>query len=104
HDSDTTRGWFGTLAPDIRQRIESYTGSTPDQMVDAFIRLAYTSVAELAIVPIQDVLGLGTEGRMNVPGTVEDNWRWRLEAEHLDAEHAERLRTLVEVSGRLGAA
>ncbi|MEM7586088.1 MAG: 4-alpha-glucanotransferase [Acidobacteriota bacterium] len=104
HDSDTTRGWFETLAPDIRQRIESYTGSTPEQMVDAFIRLAYTSVAELAIVPIQDVLGLGTEGRMNVPGTVEDNWRWRLEAEHLDAEHAERLRTIVEVSGRLGAA
>ncbi len=100
HDSNTTRGWYRDLESQTKQRIESYTGCEPNEIANAFIRLAYTSVAELAIVPVQDVLDLGSEARMNMPGTVEGNWLWRFEPSGLDPERAERLRLLAEVSGR----
>ncbi len=101
HDSDTTLGWYRSLEPATQRRVEHYAGTDPQQVADAFVRVAYTSVAELAMVPVQDILSLGSEGRMNLPGTVDGNWIWRLESERLDGEHAARLRLLVEVSGRL---
>ena len=67
----------------------------------AFIRAAFTSVAEIAIVPVQDILGLGSEARMNRPGDGTENWSWRLRSDALDRDHAERLRQLTEITGRL---
>ena len=65
------------------------------------IRAAYTSVAETAIVPVQDILDLGSEARMNLPGEENDNWSWRLQEGALTDELADELRKLAEVSGRI---
>ena len=66
-----------------------------------FIRLALASVAELAIVPMQDVLGFGSEARMNTPGQAGDNWGWRYTPDMLTVELVERLRGLTAVYGRV---
>jgi len=65
------------------------------------IRAASTSVASLSVVPLQDVLGLGSDARMNVPSREQGNWRWRFAAELLRPELAKKLATLAEVSDRL---
>ncbi|WP_025762323.1 malto-oligosyltrehalose synthase [Dyadobacter tibetensis] len=81
HDNNTTLGWFqDETDEEIRARIESYVGFKVDEknVVDTFIRLIYASVAQTAILPIQDVLYLGSEAKMNRPGTTEGNWSWRL--------------------------
>ena len=101
HDNNTTRGWFRSLDRETRRRVRRYAGR--GKVHRAFIRLAYTSVAELAIVPAQDVLGLGAEARMNTPAVAAGNWRWRLNPGALDDKAAIRLRSLAAVSGRLPA-
>ena len=68
---------------------------------EAFLQLVLRSRARIAIAPLQDVLGLGSEARMNTPGTNEGNWIWRLREGQLREEHAERLRELSRVAGRL---
>ena len=100
HDNDTARGWF-TSAPIEEQLLASaYLGPECDDVSWALIRAAYTSVAETAIVPVQDVLSLGSEARMNRPGDPQHNWSWRFEAGALTHEHAVRLRRLAEITGR----
>ncbi len=74
-------------------------GSDGKDAVWDFIRLALSSVADTAILPMQDVLGLGTEARMNMPGTVENNWRWRMREDQLKPELAARLRALNRIYG-----
>jgi len=104
HDNDTARGWFGSAGEEEQQRARMYLGlaGIDDEPVGwAFIRAAYTSVAQTAIVPVQDILGLGSEARMNRPGASSDNWAWRLRAGALTREHATRLRRLAEISGRV---
>ncbi len=104
HDNDTARGWFENADDEEQQRARLYLGlaGIDDEPVDwAFIRAAYTSVAQTAIVPVQDILGLGSEARMNRPGASSDNWAWRLRAGALTREHATRLRRLAEISGRV---
>jgi len=101
HDNDTARGWYSSASAAERASAASYLG--PEIAADppwALIRAAFTSVAETAIVPVQDILGLGSEARMNMPGNEKDNWSWRLRAEALTAAHAKRVRGLVGVSGR----
>ena len=101
HDNDTARGWFEQLGDEERARATLYLGVTSaDQAPWAMIRTAYTSVAEMAIIPIQDVLSLGSEARMNTPGHSHDNWSWRLSATALTREHSERLRHLTVITGR----
>jgi 4-alpha-glucanotransferase len=73
----------------------------PDRDPWDLVELALTSRAALAIVPVQDVLGLGEEGRMNRPGLVGGNWEWRLEPDELTDEHAAWLRAAAESTGRL---
>ncbi len=101
HDNDTTLGWFAQLDDATRVRVERYIGPGAEEINWALIRLAYRSVADLAMIPAQDLLGLGSEHRMNVPGTADGNWAWRMTEGALTTEIAERLRTLSEIYGRL---
>lgn len=77
HDNDTTAGWFAHLDEAARRRVADYVGAAPADAVGGLIRTVLESVAVLAIVPMQDLLGLGTEARMNTPGKIEGNWAWR---------------------------
>lgn len=115
HDNDTTRGWFhdpggpgSTRAPaeteKERQAAMRYLGVRDAAEIHwDFIRVLYMSVADLVIVPVQDVLGLGTEARMNRPGIAEGNWGWRLSEGALGPALAERLRGLAETYERVPA-
>jgi 4-alpha-glucanotransferase len=77
HDNDTTLGWFHHLDDGARQFVADYVGSSQDEVVVGLTRAVLGSVAQLAIVPMQDLLILGTEARMNLPGTVVGNWLWK---------------------------
>jgi len=102
HDNDTARGWYEHATSDEQKALASYLGvRDASDVAWTLIRAAFTSVAETAIVPVQDVLNLGSEARMNLPGAEHDNWSWRLADGALTAEHAEELRELGEVSGRV---
>jgi 4-alpha-glucanotransferase len=94
HDNDTALGWY-----QARKR----PGLDPSQPHWSLIRMAYESRAAVAIVPAQDVLGLGGEARMNTPGRVEGNWSWRLESGQLTDADAERLRALAVMTRRARA-
>jgi 4-alpha-glucanotransferase len=96
HDTDTAVGWFRSL-PARR----APAGLDPAAPHWGLIEMAYRSVASLAVVPAQDVLGLGSDGRMNRPGTTEGNWQWRLEAGQLTSALARRLRGLAASHNRL---
>ena len=96
HDNDTALGWWRALAPVQRQA----TGLDPREPHWSLIGLALRSRARLAVVPLQDVLGLGSEARMNRPGRREGNWRWRLRRGQLGDELAERLRAESDAAGR----
>ena len=101
HDNDTARGWFDSAPDEEREAALAYLGcTTAEEIPAALIRAAYTSVAETAIVPVQDILGLGSEARMNTPGAEEGNWTWRLSAGALLREDAARLRKLATLTGR----
>jgi len=101
HDNDTARGWFDNAPDDEREAALAYLGcNSAEDIAAALIRAAYTSVAETAIVPIQDILGLGSGGRMNRPGAENGNWTWRLPAGALTREDAARLRKLATLTGR----
>jgi 4-alpha-glucanotransferase len=92
HDTDTAVGWFAKL-PKRRQRA---TGLDPAEPHWGLIDMAMRSRASLAIVPAQDVLGLGSEAQMNRPGTAHGNWQWKLERGQLTDELAHRLRAATE--------
>jgi len=103
HDNDTARGWFDRASAEERNNAAAYLGCThAGEIAWSLIRAAYTSVAEMAIVPVQDILGLGNEARMNTPGEEEHNWTWRLPPNALRSEHATGLRTLAILTGRTG--
>ena len=97
HDTDTAAGWFASLAPSDR----AATGLDPAEPHWGLIERAMASRSALAIVPAQDVLGLGREARMNTPGRAEGNWRWRLENGRLDRRLAARLREATAAGRRL---
>jgi 4-alpha-glucanotransferase len=97
HDTDTTVGWFASLPRKEKAR----TGLDPNEPHWGLIEIASLSAAALAIVPAQDVLGLGSTARMNRPGTVAGNWGWRLERGALTDAHAARLRQATARGRRL---
>lgn len=96
HDCDPALGWWESLSP-RRRRATGLPGVEPHWELTA---AAFSSPAELAIVQAQDILGLGSEARMNMPGTSKGNWQWRLRPGQLTARHAARLRELTEETGR----
>lgn len=103
HDNNTVRGWFDREArPDEKKRLFRYLKKqTSKQEIHwELIRLAMMSVANMVIIPMQDVLGLGEEARMNRPATATNNWRWRLLSEQLTSPLAEKLLGMTELSGR----
>ena len=102
HDNDTTLGWWKSVASEEeRLCAASYLNITSEQEIAwSFIRGALTSVASLAIVPVQDVLGLDSDGRMNVPSKTLGNWSWRFQKGQLTSQIAERLARLVELTDR----
>jgi 4-alpha-glucanotransferase len=102
HDNDTARGWYGGLTDEERRRVWDYLGSDGREVEWALIRAAYGSVAETAIVPMQDALGLGSEARMNTPAAPANaNWRWRARDDAFRGDVAERLRRMAALAGRL---
>jgi 4-alpha-glucanotransferase len=104
HDNPTTRGWYEELSDEQQQKVWGYLGrgrGAAAEVAPALMHLAWVSVAALAIAPLQDLLNLGNEARMNVPGRSEGNWRWRCTEEMLSTRAFEWLRDLTKVSGRL---
>ncbi|HSS43890.1 MAG TPA: 4-alpha-glucanotransferase [Thermoanaerobaculia bacterium] len=104
HDNDTARGWFARLEKAEKERVRDALGVSGDTVEWDLIRAAYGSVADSAIVPLQDVFGLGSEARMNTPGRAQGNWSWRARPEQFTERRAARLRRLAEITGRSGPA
>jgi 4-alpha-glucanotransferase len=102
HDNDTTVGWFHSGASENERRdAEAYFGRCEDGIHWAFIRAAQTSAAEFALIPLQDVLGLSSEARMNTPSLHGGNWKWRLAPGQFTAEWTAKLAQLAQVTDRL---
>ncbi len=101
HDNDTTVGWYRSLDGATRSRVDYFLRADPGQMPQAMIHALMASVAQLAVLPMQDVLHLGSEARLNTPGTVAGNWSWRLPEHSLSAELAQHHAHLNRVFGRV---
>ncbi len=100
HDNDTTLGWYSTLDGETLRRVEHFLRLTPGSMPDALIRATLGSVGRLAVIPMQDLLRLGSEARMNTPGTAVGNWTWTLPESALTAQLARECLHLNKVFGR----
>ncbi len=102
HDNDTVQGWYASANRNDKKMIKTYLGVTNSKNLHwDMIRLAESSVADIAIIPMQDILGLGSEARMNIPSTLGMNWKWRLLPEQLKEEDAQMLYEMAKVYGRL---
>ncbi|WJW74537.1 4-alpha-glucanotransferase [Thiohalobacter sp. IOR34] len=100
HDNDTSLGWYRSADEALRAHVRDYLAIGDADMPWALIRAAYASVATLAVVPLQDVLELGSEHRMNTPGVTEGNWGWRFDWSMVGEDRAPRLRALAALYGR----
>ncbi len=103
HDNPTTRGWFADLPAEQRQNLWNYLGrpaSDEREVAGALIELAWSSSAALAMAPLQDILNLGNDARMNLPGRAEENWRWRCTEDMLTSPAFEWLHDLTKTSNR----
>ncbi|MGZ8189737.1 MAG: 4-alpha-glucanotransferase [Methylococcaceae bacterium] len=100
HDNDTTLGWSEKISEHERNYIYDYLGNPSASLHCALIQAALASVANLAVIPMQDILELGSEHRMNIPGTTVGNWSWRFQWEQLSPERAARLAHLVGLFNR----
>jgi 4-alpha-glucanotransferase len=102
HDNDTTRGWYESQPEQMRHKVRLYLGTDGHDISWDFIRLALASVADIAVVPLQDLLRLGSEARMNLPGEPSGNWQWRFLPGASSDEQAQQLKSLTEIYGREG--
>jgi len=100
HDNDTTIGWFNTCTEKERHAMLAYFGTDGHEISWDLIRRLFASVADTAIIPLQEVLSLGPEARMNYPSRLGGNWSWRFLPEALTPEIRTRLRRLTEIYGR----
>jgi 4-alpha-glucanotransferase len=101
HDNDTAVGWYASLPDWAQQRFRDYFGVDGRDPAGVLVRAAYASVADRAVVPLQDVLALGPQSRMNVPGRAHDNWTWRAPKDAFRPDVARRLLHLAELTGRV---
>lgn len=103
HDNNPARGWFEEEADEeTRERLFAYLGRriTAEDVSWELVRQAYLSHANLAVVPVQDILGLGVSARMNRPGNLKGNWHWRMKPQSLDSHIERNLKALTAISGR----
>ena len=102
HDNNTLRGWWADDASaDERQQAATYLDvQRDDALIDRSLRMLLASPADRVVTPLQDVMGLGSEARMNTPGQTQDNWAWRYTPDQLRTAHLDRLRTLTHAFGR----
>lgn len=104
HDNNTVKGWFDEdSTTQEKERLSTYT-NTPlnrNNVTTVLTRLALMSVADTAIIPLQDYLNLGSEGRINTPSTIEGNWQWMLTGKELTDSLAASLHSLMTVYGRI---
>lgn len=103
HDNDTIKSWFKELSPADRKLAVDYMNnadSSEEELPWDFIRLALASVADLAVIPIQDYLGLGGEARINLPSTLGGNWTWRMKKGEFTKEIRKRCREMNRLYGR----
>ena len=103
HDNDTTRAWFESLPAERQRSVVDYLSQSSEAMPWPLIRVALASVARLAILPMQDILGLGRGQRTNTPGTSSGNWQWRFNWDDLTQPTVTRLRKMVSMYGRAGS-
>ncbi len=102
HDNETTMGWFKTAPKESIKYAIEYLNLTKEEGYNwGMMRAAWSSVADMAIVPMQDLLGLGSEARMNEPSTLGKNWKWRATADQIDNKLAKKLYKYTEMYGRL---
>lgn len=104
HDNMTLQGWYGELDEDARKFAVDYLGNerTPRGEIHwDYIRLALQSVARIAVIPVQDYLGLGNQARTNEPSTLGKNWRWRMTGDDITEELIEKCRRLAHIYGRI---
>ncbi len=100
HDNDTTAGWYKSLDAVHRRHVLRYAPEAKSGAAAAMIRLAWSSVADIAIAPLQDVLGLGSKSRMNTPGTGSGNWGWRLTPKMMKRGYFDWLAEVTDTYGR----
>ncbi|MHA2227198.1 MAG: 4-alpha-glucanotransferase [Candidatus Hodarchaeales archaeon] len=100
HDNDTLLGWFSEASHEIQKEVLDYLNSDGEDISKDLIRLAWSSVAKMCITPLQDLLRLGTEGRMNFPGTESGNWEWRYTWDQLTPEKGKELALLSKIYQR----
>jgi 4-alpha-glucanotransferase len=101
HDNDTTVGWFNERSPEANAQVSDYFGCVGNDGIHwAMIRLALSSVSNTAVLPFQDILGLGTDAKMNTPSQPTGNWIWRCRAEAFNDELSGRLKYLTHLYGR----
>lgn len=102
HDNDTTMGWYQTVGEHDRSFAKKYLNIKDDEdMVWNFIRAAIASVSDIAIIPMQDYLSLGSEARINIPSTLGNNWKWRMIKGQTDKELAEKICKMCKLYGRV---
>ncbi len=99
HDNNTSKGWYKQASAEEKKRIATYlnTNTTENNIADLMTRLALSSVAKLAVVPMQDVLGLGEEAIMNIPSTATDNWKWRMKPGKATTTLAKKIQKIVQL-------
>jgi 4-alpha-glucanotransferase len=100
HDNDTTLGWYSKCSPEDRNRVNLYLNTDGSDICWDFIRAAWSSVADIAIIPLQDLLGLGSDARMNTPATTGNNWKWRFTRDMIQPERCERLKLFTDMYAR----
>jgi 4-alpha-glucanotransferase len=100
HDNPSTLDWYGNMSQQVKREVLEYINFSGKDVVGELIRLAWSSAALMCVIPLQDLLRLGTESRMNVPGTLDGNWQWRFSWDQLTEEEAKELRALSRIYGR----
>ena len=100
HDNDTTWGWYHTADEHVKDHVRRYLGRDASDVSWDMLRVAWASVGALAVAPLQDVLNLGSEARMNTPGRAAGNWGWRFTVAQLTPWVLDRLADLTTMYGR----
>jgi 4-alpha-glucanotransferase len=103
HDNDTTRGWYEKLDEELKDKVRRYLECPDEQVVWQMIRAMMMSASRYAVLPMQDLLELGSDARMNIPSTCgQENWSWKLDSLDIDRWRIDRLRSMTELYGREG--